>query len=286
MNERMYMDAATQANLATLRERGVRVIEPEEGALASRGEYGLGRLPSPERLLAEVEALLPAARGSWDGLRVLVTAGGTREPIDSVRFIGNRSSGRMGLALTEQAIRRGAEVTLVAANVSLPEPAGTRRIEVETTEELANVVREEFPDCHVLLMAAAVADFRPARAEPGKIAREGGGGIDLHLEQTQDVLADLSSLRSDDQTLVGFAAEHGAGAIERARAKLDRKGLDAIVFNDVSRTEIGFDSALNEVVIVERDGERRVPLAPKEEIAAAILDRVEALRERAASPKR
>ncbi len=286
MNERMYMDAATQANLATLRERGVRVIEPEEGALASRGEYGLGRLPSPERLLAEVEALLPAARGSWDGLRVLVTAGGTREPIDSVRFIGNRSSGRMGLALTEQAIRRGAEVTLVAANVSLPEPAGTRRIEVETTEELANVVREEFPDCHVLLMAAAVADFRPARAEPGKIAREGGGGIDLHLEQTQDVLADLSSLRSDDQTLVGFAAEHGAGAIERARAKLDRKGLDAIVFNDVSRTEIGFDSALNEVVIVERDGERRVPLAPKEEIAAAILDRVEALRERSASPKR
>jgi phosphopantothenoylcysteine decarboxylase/phosphopantothenate--cysteine ligase len=286
MNERMYMDAATQANLATLRERGVRVIEPEEGALASRGEYGLGRLPSPERLLAEVEALLPAARGSWDGLRVLVTAGGTREPIDSVRFIGNRSSGRMGLALTEQAIRRGAEVTLVAANVPLPEPAGTRRIEVETTEELANVVREEFPDCHVLLMAAAVADFRPARAEPGKIAREGGGGIDLHLEQTQDVLADLSSLRSDDQTLVGFAAEHGAGAIERARAKLDRKGLDAIVFNDVSRAEIGFDSALNEVVVVERDGERRVPLAPKEEIAAAILDRVEALRERAASPKR
>jgi phosphopantothenoylcysteine decarboxylase / phosphopantothenate---cysteine ligase len=286
MNERMYMDAATQANLATLRERGVRVIEPEEGALASRGEYGLGRLPSPERLLAEVEALLPAARGSWDGLRVLVTAGGTREPIDSVRFIGNRSSGRMGLALTEQAIRRGAEVTLVAANVSLPEPAGTRRIEVETTEELANVVREEFPHCHVLLMAAAVADFRPVRAEPGKIAREGGGGIDLHLEQTQDVLADLSSLHSDDQTLVGFAAEHGAGAIERARAKLDRKGLDAIVFNDVSRTEIGFDSALNEVVIVERDGERRVPLAPKEEIAAAILDRVEALRERAASPKR
>jgi phosphopantothenoylcysteine decarboxylase / phosphopantothenate---cysteine ligase len=286
MNERMYADAATQANLATLLERGVRVIEPEEGALASRGEYGLGRLPSPERLLAETEALLPAARGSWDGLRVLVTAGGTREPIDSVRFIGNRSSGRMGLALAEQAARRGAEVTLVAANVALAEPAGVRRIEVETADELAAAVREEFPNCHVLLMAAAVADFRPVRAEPGKIAREGGGGLELRLEQTEDVLADLSALRDDDQTLVGFAAEHGTDAIERARAKLDRKGLDAIVFNDVSRTEIGFDSALNEVVIVERDGERRVPLAPKGEVAAAILNRVEALREQAASRKR
>jgi phosphopantothenoylcysteine decarboxylase / phosphopantothenate---cysteine ligase len=277
MNDRMYADASTQANLATLRERGVRVIEPEEGALASRGERGVGRLPSPERLLAEVETLLPAARGSWDGLRVLVTAGGTREPIDSVRFIGNRSSGRMGLALAEQAARRGAHVTLIAASVSLPEPPGVRRIDVESTRELAAALREEFAACHVLLMAAAVADFRPAATEQGKIARE-GAGFELRLEQTEDVLADLAGLRSDGQTLVGFAAEHGANAIERARAKLNRKGLDAIVFNDVSRAEIGFDSALNEVVIVERDGERRVALAPKKEIAAAILDRVEALR--------
>jgi phosphopantothenoylcysteine decarboxylase / phosphopantothenate---cysteine ligase len=286
MNDRMYADAATQANLATLRERGVRVIEPEEGALASRGERGVGRLPSPDRLLAEVEALLPGARGSWDGLRVLVTAGGTREPIDSVRFIGNRSSGRMGLALAEHAARRGAQVTLVAANVSLDEPAGVRRIDVETADELTAAVKDEFPGCHVLLMAAAVADFRPARAEPGKISREGSGGLELQLEQTVDVVADLASLRSDAQTLVGFAAEHGPDAIERARAKLERKGLDAIVFNDVSRAEIGFDSELNEVVIVERDGERRVPLAPKEEVAAAILDRVEALREKTASGKR
>jgi phosphopantothenoylcysteine decarboxylase / phosphopantothenate---cysteine ligase len=283
MNDRMYADPATQANVATLRKRGVRVIEPEEGALASRGEAGVGRLPPPDRLLAEVEALLPTARGSWDGLRVLVTAGGTREPIDSVRFIGNRSSGRMGLALAEQARRRGAEVTLVAANVSLPDPAGVRRIDVETAGELAAAVREEFPACHVLLMAAAVADFRPARSEAGKIAREGSGGLELHLEQTEDVLADLASLRSDDQTLVGFAAEHGAEAIERARAKLDRKGLDAIVFNDVSRAEIGFDAALNEVVILERTAERRVPLAPKEEVAAAILDRVDAIRAAAES---
>jgi len=277
MNDRMYANATTQANVATLRERGVRVIEPEEGALASRGEKGVGRLPSPERLLAELEALLPAAPGSWDGLRVLVTAGGTREPIDSVRFIGNRSSGRMGLALAAQAAKRGAQVTLIAASVSLPEPAGVRRIDVETTRELAAALREEFPTCHVLLMAAAVADFRPAAAEAGKISRS-RGGLELRLEKTEDVLAHLAGLRSDGQTLVGFAAEHGAEAIERARVKLDRKGLDAIVFNDVSRAEIGFDSALNEVVIVESDGERRVALAPKEEVAAAILDRVEALR--------
>ena len=132
MNDRMYADAATQANLATLRERGVEVIEPEEGKLASRGEYGRGRLPDPEQLLARVEAVLPAGDRPWDGLRVLVTAGGTREPIDPVRFIGNRSSGRMGIALAAAAARRGAEVTLIAANVALPAPAGVRRIDVET----------------------------------------------------------------------------------------------------------------------------------------------------------
>jgi phosphopantothenoylcysteine decarboxylase/phosphopantothenate--cysteine ligase len=283
MNDRMYADAATQANLQTLRKRGVRVIEPEEGALASRGERGLGRLRSPERLLAEVEALLPAAEAPWDGLRVLVTAGGTREPIDSVRFIGNRSSGRMGMALAEQAARRGAQVTVIAANVSLGEPAGVRRIDVETTDELAQALREEFPRCHVLLMAAAVADFRPGQAQPGKIAREAGGALELSLEKTEDVLAGLAPRRRGDQTVFGFAAEHGPGAIQRARAKLARKGLDAIVFNDVSRAEIGFDSAVNEVVILEPDGEHRVAMAPKGEIAAAILDRVEALRARAAS---
>src|SRR5829696_7649159 len=156
MNDRMYADAATQANLATLRERGVRVIDPEEGELASRGEHGVGRLPAPERLLSQVEALAGAPAGPWDGMRVLVSAGGTREPIDPVRFIGNRSSGRMGFALAERAARRGAEVTVVAANVSLPEPAGVRRIDVETTAELADALKSEFERTHVLLMAAAV----------------------------------------------------------------------------------------------------------------------------------
>ena len=278
MNERMYADAATQANLSLLRERGVTVIEPDTGALASKGEWGVGRLPDPQRLLAEVEALLPSQHGPWDGLRALVTAGGTREPIDSVRFIGNRSSGRMGLALAERAAARGAEVTLVAANVSLPTPPGVRRLDVETGGELAAAVREEFPRCHVLLMAAAVGDFRPAQAEEGKIAREESDGLRLTLEATEDILAELGGSRAGGQTLVGFAAEHGGDAIDRARAKLDRKGLDAIVFNDVSRAEIGFDSELNEVVVVERDAEHRIELAPKEQVADAILDRVEAIR--------
>ncbi len=216
--------------------------------------------------------------GPWDGLRVLVTAGGTREPIDPVRFIGNRSSGRMGLALAERARRRGAEVTLVAANVSLPEPAGVRRIDVETTAELAAALRTEFAGAHVLLMAAAVADFSPEAASEGKIERAGSGGLELRLAETEDVLGGLAAERRDGQTLVGFAAEHGAEAIERARGKLERKGVDAIVFNDVSRAEIGFDSPSNEVTIVEAAGEHGVPLSSKEEVADAILDRVEALR--------
>jgi phosphopantothenoylcysteine decarboxylase / phosphopantothenate---cysteine ligase len=278
MNDRMYSDAATQANLATLRERGIRVIDPEEGELASRGEYGVGRLPSPERLLSEVEALVGAPSGPWDGMRVLVSAGGTREPIDSVRFIGNRSSGRMGFALAEQAARRGAEVTLVAANVSLAEPAGVARIDVETTAELAEAVKTEFKRSHVLLMAAAVADFRAAKVEAGKMQREGAEAVRLDLERTEDVLAGVARLRTDEQTVVGFAAEHGAEAISRAREKLERKGLDAIVFNDVSRSDIGFDSEQNEVVIVDREGEHRVELAPKRAVADAILDRVESLR--------
>jgi phosphopantothenoylcysteine decarboxylase / phosphopantothenate---cysteine ligase len=278
MNDRMYSDAATQANLATLRERGIRVIDPEKGELASRGEYGVGRLPSPERLLSEVEALVGAPSGPWDGMRVLVSAGGTREPIDSVRFIGNRSSGRMGFALAEQAARRGAEVTVVAANVSLAEPAGVARIDVETTAELAEAVKTEFKRSHVLLMAAAVADFRAAEVEAGKMQREGAEAVRLDLERTEDVLAGVARLRTDEQTVVGFAAEHGAEAISRAREKLERKGLDAIVFNDVSRPDIGFDSEQNEVVIVDREGEHRVELAPKRAVADAILDRVESLR--------
>lgn len=281
MNDRMYTDAATQDNLATLRRRGIRLIEPDEGVLASRGEWGVGRLPAPERLLAELEAALPAAPGAWDGLRVVVTAGGTREPIDPVRFIGNRSSGRMGLALAAAAAGRGAEVTLIAANVSLPLPAGVRVVEVETTAELGAAVTTELERAHVLLMAAAPADFRMATPEAGKISRAGDEGLRLRLQPTEDILARVARGRGQGQTLIGFAAETGAGAIERAREKLERKAVDAIVFNDVSRPEIGFDSSENEVTIVERGAEHQIALAPKPVVAEAILDRVEALRARA-----
>jgi phosphopantothenoylcysteine decarboxylase / phosphopantothenate---cysteine ligase len=277
MNDRMYRDAATQANLATLRERGVIVLEPEEGALASRGERGIGRLPEPRTLLDAIERAIPGPSGPWDGLRVLVSAGGTREPIDPVRFIGNRSSGRMGLALAERAARRGAEVTLVAANVSLPTPAGVRRVDVETAAELADALGREFDSADVLVMAAAPADFRPKRAAGEKIHREGSGGLELDLEATDDILATLGALKRDGQTVVGFAAETESG-LDRAREKLRRKRADAIVLNDVSRPEIGFESPENEIVIVEASGEHHIPLASKEEIADAILDRIAALR--------
>jgi phosphopantothenoylcysteine decarboxylase/phosphopantothenate--cysteine ligase len=285
MNDRMYADAATRANLETLRSRGVEVIEPEEGKLASRGEHGRGRLPDPELLLARIEAALPAGDRPWDGLRVLVTAGGTREPIDPVRFIGNRSSGRMGIALAAAAAKRGAEVVLVAANVALPAPAGVRRIDVETAAELANAAAEEFPQTHVLLMAAAPADFRAASAAEKKLKRQ--GGLDLHLEPTEDILASLSTKRSERQTIVGFAAEAGGDkdeAIERARGKLQRKGADLIVFNDVSNPEIGFVSERNAVTLITAAGETEVPIDSKDAIAEAILGEVDRLREKSSRP--
>jgi phosphopantothenoylcysteine decarboxylase/phosphopantothenate--cysteine ligase len=278
MNDRMYGDAATQANLATLRERGVTVIEPEEGRLASRGEFGRGRLPDPAQLLARLESVLPAGERPWDGLEVLVTAGGTREPVDSVRFLGNRSSGRMGFALAAAAARRGADVTLIAANVSLPEPAGVRRIDVETAAELTAAAQAEFPACHVLVMAAAPADFRAAEVAPGKLSRS--DGLELRLEPTEDILAGLASTRTAAQTIIGFAAEHGEGGVERARAKLERKGADLVVLNDVSDEAIGFESEENAVTLIDASGETAVPQASKDSIADSILDKVDSLRAR------
>jgi phosphopantothenoylcysteine decarboxylase / phosphopantothenate---cysteine ligase len=283
MNDRMYAAAATQANLATLRERGVEVIEPGEGRLASRGERGRGRLPDPAELLARLEAVLPAGERPWDGLRVLVTAGGTREPIDPVRFIGNRSSGRMGIALAAAAARRGAEVTLIAANVALPAPPGVRRLDVETTAELAEVAAEEFRTTHVLLMAAAPADFRPTSPTDQKLTRE--GSLDLDLQPTEDILASLAASRTPNQTIVGFAAEHGGNAVDRARQKLHRKGADLIVLNDVSDPEIGFESPNNAATLISSSDETTLPKAPKEQIAAQILDRIEASRAGRGSPQ-
>ena len=278
MNDRMYEHPATRANLATLAERGVRIVPPGTGALASPGEFGTGRLAEPPEIAAAIEDLLQGADyspRSLDGLRVLVTAGGTREPIDAVRYVGNRSSGRMGFALAEEARRRGAEVTVIAANVSLPRADGIEYVDVETAAELENAAREAFPRADVLLMAAAVADFKPAGPEQSKIAKEGREGLTVELVPTTDVLTALAAERTPTQTIVGFAAEHGEGAAERARGKLRRKGVDAIVLNDVSKPGIGFDSPENEVSIVTRDGIREVPRAVKSDIARAIIEVVE-----------
>jgi phosphopantothenoylcysteine decarboxylase / phosphopantothenate---cysteine ligase len=268
MNERMFLDPATTRNIQTLRERGVEVIDPDAGSLASKGEYGVGRLPDPAELLRRVEAALA---GDLSGLKMLVTAGGTREPIDPVRFIGNRSSGRMGFALAERARSRGAEVTLIAANVGLDTPAGVNRVDVETTAGLAEACGAHLAGCDLLVMAAAPADFRPVEASDEKL-RRAGEGIDLELTPTEDILASLSSRAQAGQTLVGFAAEYGGDAEGRAREKLARKGIDLVVMNDVSDSRIGFDSADNAVTLVTSSGAVPVGLADKREIADRILD--------------
>jgi phosphopantothenoylcysteine decarboxylase/phosphopantothenate--cysteine ligase len=302
MNNHMYKHAATRANVQTLRERGVAIVEPGVGRLASKGEHGVGRLAEPAQLLAACEAALAGARteqavedarsngapptrdGSWGGVKVLVTAGGTREPIDSVRFLGNSSSGRMGLALAEAAAARGAEVTLIAANVGLATSPTIARRDVGTAAELQRASQEEFPASDVLLMAAAVADFRPVAPREDKIKKAGHAGLSLELEATADVLAALSAQRHSGQTLVGFAAEHGERAVELGREKLLAKGLDAIVVNDISRSDIGFDVDENEVTILTAaadggaNGTVAIGRAAKSQVAEAILDAVAGLR--------
>jgi phosphopantothenoylcysteine decarboxylase / phosphopantothenate---cysteine ligase len=285
MNNHMYEHPATRANLDTLRARGATIVDPDVGRLASAGEHGVGRLAEPARLLAACEGALAggatnaAAGASMQGLRVLVTAGGTREPIDSVRFIGNSSSGRMGMALAQASQQRGAQVTLVSANVTLPTPSGIARREVISAAELQRVCEEEFDGCDVLLMSAAVADFTPATPANGKIKKSRREMLELELAPTADVLAGLSARRRPGQTLVGFAAEHGPEAVELAREKLTAKDLDALVVNDISRPDIGFDVDENEVTILAAGGDLHVARTSKARVAEAILDTVERLRE-------
>jgi phosphopantothenoylcysteine decarboxylase/phosphopantothenate--cysteine ligase len=276
MNDRMWEHAATRANVAALRERGVEVLEPGSGRLASPGEWGSGRLPEPAALLAAVTARLHPR--TWAGVRTLVTAGGTREPIDAVRYVGNRSSGRMGFALADAASDRGSDVVVVAANVSLARRDSVRYIDVETAAELDEACEREFANADVLIMCAAVADWRPAAAHAGKVAKSDAGHLTLALEPTADVLAGLAARRRDGQTVVGFAAEHGDGAVERAREKLVRKRLDAIVCNDVSLPGLGFDADRNAVTIITAERCEHVRAAEKRVIAEAVLDAVEELR--------
>ena len=277
MNHHMYLHPATQANIGRLVARGVTVVEPGEGELASHGEHGVGRLAEPPALLEVCESLLTPA--TLTGLRVLVTAGGTRERIDSVRYIGNRSSGRMGIALATEAARRGAEVTVIAANVGLEPPTGVKVIAVGSAAELAHECAESFDRCDVVLMAAAVADFRPSAATSGKLKKDQGVPA-IELEPTEDVLSALGARRRPDQLLVGFAAEHGDGALEYGRGKLERKRLDAVVVNDISASGIGFDARQNEVTILSADGRvRRISRRSKSEVAVEVLDEVERLHE-------
>jgi phosphopantothenoylcysteine decarboxylase/phosphopantothenate--cysteine ligase len=281
MNHHMWEHPATQANLALLRERGVIVIAPTTGALATKHEWGTGRLADVADLVAAVEAAaVPAGARPWDGLKVLITAGGTREPIDAVRYVGNRSSGRMGFAVAEEAAALGAQVTVIAANVALTraQAGRIRYVDVETAEQLRDAAIAEFAATDVLVMAAAVADFRPATAHEGKLKKTGRDELELVLERTEDVLSGLAAGRRADQTLVGFAAEHGAGALEYGRDKLVRKGLDAVVVNDVSQPGIGFDAVDNEVVILTAGGDEPVLRGTKAEVARAILATVDRLR--------
>ena len=289
MNDRMWSHPATRANVETLERRGAVVVPPGTGALASRGEWGEGRLAEPPEILAAIEAALgagPYAPRSLDGLALLVTAGGTREPIDSVRFVGNRSSGRMGFAIAEEGARRGADVTVVAANVSLPRAPGVRYVDVETAAELRDATRVEFANADALVMAAAVADFRPAAPVAEKISKSEHDGLTVEMEPTADVLSELAAARRPGQVVVGFAAEHGDGAVERARGKLERKKLDAVVVNDISRADIGFDVGSNEVTVVTAQRAEAVPFGTKAEVAGAVLDVVERLRTGVAEAQR
>src|SRR3954471_6029690 len=270
MNPRMWAHRATRENVAKLRQRGVVLVGPAEGELAE-GEWGVGRMSEPGEIFARVESIL-ARRDQLAGKRVLVSAGGTREPLDAVRFLGNRSSGRMGVSLAEEARLRGAEVTLVAANLAVPAPGKVEVVAAPTAEALEREVLDR-ADADIVVMAAAVADYRPAEPSADKRPKSGEPWT-FELEPTPDVLQELGERRREGQLLVGFAADHGERGLERAREKLERKRSDLIVFNDVSRDDIGFDAAENEVVLISNSGERRIQKSPKERIATEILDEI------------
>jgi phosphopantothenoylcysteine decarboxylase / phosphopantothenate---cysteine ligase len=272
MNPRMWAAPATRANAATLLARGVELVGPDEGELAE-GEWGVGRLAEPA-LIAERAARL-LAPGALVGKRILVTAGGTREPLDSVRYLGNRSSGRMGVALAAEARRRGAEVILLAANLSVDAPEGVETIPTPTAESMLDAALA-LPDVDAVLMAAAVADYRPAEALASKRAKDEHAWA-VELAPTTDIARALGERKRPGQVLVVFGAEHGAEGLARKRTMLETKNADLVVFNDVGRSDIGFDALDNEVVLVSATGERALPKARKEAVAAAILDEVEGL---------
>ena len=273
MNDAMFAHPATQANLAILRSRGVHLVGPAIGPLAEGPSDRPGRMSEPEEILAHAERLLRGG-GRLAGRRVLVTAGATREAIDPVRVVTNRSSGRMGYRVAEAAWARGSEVVLLAAPGSLPDPVGVTVRRVETTAELEAAVRAELPAADVLVMAAAPADYRPAGAAGSKLPRQ-AGPLSVELEPTADILVGTHAARKPGAVIVGFALETG-DAVAKGRAKLDRKGLDLIVVNDALEPGAGFEVTTNRVTLVGREGDPvALPLLDKRAVAEAILDAVE-----------
>jgi phosphopantothenoylcysteine decarboxylase/phosphopantothenate--cysteine ligase len=275
MNDGMWGHPATRANLALLLERGAHVIGPEEGELAE-GQVGVGRMSEPSAIAQRIEEILGEPTvGTLSGRSVVVSAGGTREPLDDVRFLGNRSSGRMGVALAAEARRRGAEVTLLAANLAVPPPTGVEVVEAPTATDLR---RETLArgEADIVLMAAAVADYRPVDRVDGKRRKDGGPWL-VELVPTGDIAKALGAARTPGQVLVAFGAEGGADGLERKRAMLDDKNVDLVVYNDVGRDDIGFDAVDNEVVLLGRGPDLHVAKSSKEHVAAVILDEVERL---------
>jgi phosphopantothenoylcysteine decarboxylase / phosphopantothenate---cysteine ligase len=271
MNDRMYANSVTQENLEKLRDRSFTIIEPEYGRLAS-GRVGKGRLPETPRIIEVIERVL-GQKKDLAGRRIVVTAGGTQEPIDPVRHIGNRSSGKMGYALAEAARDRGAAVTLVTAPASLPAPGGVEVVRVRTAAEMLKAVSQAVRGADALVMAAAVADYRPKKAAGSKIKKESAGGLDIELVRTPDILSEVKG----DFIRVGFAAE-SEDLLENARKKLTEKKLDLIVANDITAADSGFDVDTNRVTIIDKGGNvQELPLMSKREVAERILDRVRGL---------
>lgn len=270
MNTAMWENPATQENVALLKKRGFRMVGPDSGRLAC-GDSGAGRMSEPEEIVREALALLSVG-ASMAGLKVLVTAGPTREALDPVRFLTNRSSGKMGYALAQAALNRGAEVTLVTGPVSLTAPAGARVIPVESTEDLLAAMEREAPAQDLIIQAAAPADYRPAAVADQKIKKKKGEPLSLVLTETPDVAARVGQLRHEGQVLVGFAAETEK-LLDHAGEKLEKKNLDMIVANDVTQPGAGFDVDTNIVTLITRDGEKQYPLLTKAQVADIILDR-------------
>lgn len=276
MNTGMWTAPATRQNVETLRQRGVRFVGPEAGFLAC-GDEGSGRMSEPAAIVGAIEAIL-CPRRDMEGLRVMVTAGGTRERIDPVRYIGNDSSGKMGFALAEAARQRGAEVTLVCGHTTAKRPEGIPVTEVESTCELYDAVLARAAEQDVVIQAAAPADYRPAHPSAQKIKKQAGEGITLELVENPDIAAAVGAAKRPGQTLVGFAAET-EHLLDNARRKLDKKNLDMIVANDVSQPGAGFNVDTNMATLLTREGMVECPLQSKRDLAERILDEIVALRQ-------